>query len=100
MASTPHLVDLAYGDSRGETCRDALRPNSTQPPVHFLKLEKAMPREDKQHSGNGTDDADIATAERPTLTNDEEEFDILTGDDDCDDDAADEGEAESGDAFS
>ena len=77
-----------------------LRQNSTQSPVHFLKLEKAMPREDRQTSGNGPEDADIATAERAPLTDDGEEFEILTGDDDYDDDAADEGEAESGDAFS
>ena len=39
---------------------------------------------------------------KPTLSEDEEEFEILSGEehgDDCDD-ASDEGEAESGDAFS
>jgi hypothetical protein len=62
--------------------------------------DRAMPQ-DRRNSANGPDDSDSVTVERPTLTADEEEFDITLDSDECDDDdAADEGETESGDAFS
>ena len=70
-----------------------------------------MPRPDRPTSIEdvpaGTRDREAGLVDgpllEPTLSEDEEEFEILSGEepgDDCDDDASDEGEAESGDAFS